>query len=134
MGSGLVGRRRASTRDREHADRAAARVAEVEHPGERGCDRDALVANGVDARTHARFRPAVELRAAREWIDATAVEATRSVVFAVLAVATVIPFPSSMISDLGYYTLCPFAPWSTLMLLFAAGIGWVLRGHIETKK
>src|SRR5579863_10339502 len=48
-----------------------------------------------------------------------------AVVFAVLAAATVIPFPSSMMSDLGYYTLCPFAPWSTLMLLFVAGISWV---------
>lgn len=57
-----------------------------------------------------------------------------AVVFAVLAAATVIPFPSSMISDLGYYTLCPFAPWSTLMLLLVAGIAWVLRGHMDAKK
>jgi hypothetical protein len=39
-----------------------------------------------------------------------------------------------MISDLGYYTLCPFAPWSTLMLLLVAGLSWVLRGHIDAKK
>jgi hypothetical protein len=39
-----------------------------------------------------------------------------------------------MMSDLGYYTLCPFAPWSTLMLLLVAGISWVLRGHITAKK
>jgi hypothetical protein len=57
-----------------------------------------------------------------------------AVVFAVLAAATVIPFRASMISDLGYYTLCPFAPWSTLMLLLVAGISWVLRGHIAAKK
>jgi hypothetical protein len=57
-----------------------------------------------------------------------------AVVFAVLAATTVIPFHASMLSDLGYYTLCPFAPWSTLMLLFGAGISWVLRGHIASKK
>ncbi len=57
-----------------------------------------------------------------------------AVVFAVMAAATVIPFPASMKSDLGYYTLCPFAPWSTLMLLLVAGISWILRGHINAKK
>jgi hypothetical protein len=53
-----------------------------------------------------------------------------AVVFLALAVATLAPFPGSMINDLGYYSFCPFAPWSTLMLLFVAGLSWVLRRHI----
>jgi NADH:ubiquinone oxidoreductase subunit 3 (subunit A) len=56
-----------------------------------------------------------------------------AVVFLILAMATILPFPSSTISDLGYYSLCPFAPWSTLMLLFVAGVIWVLRRHILSK-
>jgi hypothetical protein len=57
-----------------------------------------------------------------------------AVVFLILAVATLMPFPASTISDLGYYTLCPFAPWSTFMLLFLGGICWVLRRHISAQK
>ena len=53
-----------------------------------------------------------------------------AVVFLVMALATLLPFPSSGISDMGYYSLCPFAPWSTLMLLFGAGVSWALRRHI----
>jgi len=56
-----------------------------------------------------------------------------AVVFLLLAVATLVPFPSTTISDLGYYTLCPFAPWSTLMLLFGAGVSWALRRHIASQ-
>jgi NADH:ubiquinone oxidoreductase subunit 3 (subunit A) len=56
-----------------------------------------------------------------------------AVVLLVLAVATVIPFPEAAISDMGYYSLCPFAPWSTLMLLFGAGVCWALRQHIESR-
>jgi hypothetical protein len=48
-----------------------------------------------------------------------------------LAAATLVPYSSSMISDLGYYTLCPFAPWSTLALLLGAGVTWVLRKYID---
>jgi hypothetical protein len=48
-----------------------------------------------------------------------------------LAAATLVPYSSSMISDLGYYTLCPFAPWSTLTLLLGAGVAWVLRKYID---
>lgn len=50
---------------------------------------------------------------------------------AVLAVATLAPFSNPMVSDLGYHTLCPFAPYSTLSLLFLAGLAWVLRGYIN---
>ena len=51
----------------------------------------------------------------------------------VLAAATLVPSSSLMISDLGYHTFCPFAPWSTLTLLFLAGVGWVLRRHIHSQ-
>jgi len=54
-------------------------------------------------------------------------------VFLLLAVATLVPFPSTTLSDLDYYSLCPFAPWSTLMLLFVAGVSWVLRRHIAAQ-
>jgi hypothetical protein len=50
-----------------------------------------------------------------------------------LAAVTLVPHRSSMISDLGYFTLCPFAPWSTLALLLLAGIGWVVREHINAR-
>ncbi len=58
-------------------------------------------------------------------------------VFAILmalgAIATAVPWPSALtISDLGYRTLCPFAPWSTITLLTLAGLGWVVRRHIQS--
>lgn len=56
-----------------------------------------------------------------------------SILFLVLAAVTLIPYSSLMISDLGYHTLCPFAPWSTLTLLFLAWLGWVLRRYINTR-
>jgi hypothetical protein len=54
-----------------------------------------------------------------------------AILFVALAAATLLPFSSSMISDLGYYTLCPFAPWSTLALLLLAGVSWMLRRYID---
>jgi hypothetical protein len=57
-----------------------------------------------------------------------------AVVFLVMAVVTLLPFPSSTISDMGYSALCPFAPWSTLMLLFGAGVSWALRRHIQAQQ
>jgi hypothetical protein len=44
---------------------------------------------------------------------------------------TLLPHASLTISDMGYQTLCPFAPWSTITLLFLAGLGWVIRRHID---
>jgi hypothetical protein len=41
-----------------------------------------------------------------------------SLLLAAAAMVTLIPHTSPTVSDLGYYTLCPFAPWSTLTLLF----------------
>ncbi|MGD1069774.1 MAG: hypothetical protein ABSB15_06500 [Bryobacteraceae bacterium] len=56
-----------------------------------------------------------------------------SILFVALAAATLIPHSSSTVSDLGYYTFCPFAPWSTLTLLFLAAIGWVLRRYVQAQ-
>ena len=51
-----------------------------------------------------------------------------------LAVVTLLPFSSSNIrSDLGYSSLCPFAPWSTLTLLACAGLLWLVRGYAKTQ-
>jgi len=47
--------------------------------------------------------------------------------------ATLIPYPrNNMMSDLGYFAMCPFAPWSTLTLLGLGGLCWVVRQHIRT--
>lgn len=54
-----------------------------------------------------------------------------TILLAVLAGVTLVPYSSPMVSDLGYHTLCPFAPWSTLTLLFLAGLAWVLRGYMK---
>jgi hypothetical protein len=54
-----------------------------------------------------------------------------AILFVVLASVTLVPFSTPMISDLGYHTLCPFAPWSTLTLLFLGWLAWVLRGYIK---
>jgi hypothetical protein len=56
-----------------------------------------------------------------------------AILLAVLAAVTLLPSSSLMISDLGYYTFCPFAPWSTLTLLFLAGMAWVIRRHINAQ-
>jgi hypothetical protein len=56
-----------------------------------------------------------------------------AIVLAILAASTLLPLPSSKLSDLGYYALCSFAPWSTLALLFAAAVCWVMRQHILSK-
>ena len=54
-----------------------------------------------------------------------------TVLLAVLAGVTLVPYSNPMVSDLGYHTLCPFAPWSTLTLLFLAGLAWVVRGYMK---
>jgi len=50
----------------------------------------------------------------------------------ILAAATLIPAGGArMISDLGYHTFCPFAPYSTGSLLLAAGVAHVVRKHVD---
>jgi hypothetical protein len=51
-----------------------------------------------------------------------------------LALVTLLPFSSGNIkSDLGYSSLCPFAPWSTLTLLAFAGLVWLVRSYVKTQ-
>jgi hypothetical protein len=55
------------------------------------------------------------------------------ILFALLAASTLIPSSSLMVSDLGYHTLCPFAPWSTLTLLFLGWLSWATRRHVDSQ-
>jgi hypothetical protein len=55
-----------------------------------------------------------------------------AVVLLVLAIATIAPANARTTSDLGYATFCTFAPWSTLTLLFFAGVAWVVRTHVKS--
>lgn len=56
------------------------------------------------------------------------------ILFGVLALLTLVPHSNSMVSDLGYHTLCPFAPWSTLTLLFLGWLAWIVRGYINQQE
>jgi hypothetical protein len=54
--------------------------------------------------------------------------------FGATALATLIPRSgTAMMSDLGYFSWCPFAPWSTLTLLMLGGVSWVVRQHIQAQ-
>jgi len=50
-----------------------------------------------------------------------------------LAVFTLLPFSASKANDLGYVSTCPFAPWSSLVLLLAAGVVWAIRQYLMTR-
>ncbi|HUJ50960.1 MAG TPA: hypothetical protein VLW25_12205 [Bryobacteraceae bacterium] len=50
-----------------------------------------------------------------------------------LAVFTLLPFSASKANDLGYVSTCPFAPWSSLVLLLAAGVVWAVRQYLMTR-
>jgi uncharacterized membrane protein YqjE len=63
----------------------------------------------------------------------TGVLLTLTIVLTILGLATLIPHSSKMVSDLGYETFCPFAPYSTLTLLGLAGVGWVVRQYINSQ-
>ncbi len=54
-------------------------------------------------------------------------------IFVVLSVSTLLPFSASKTNDLGYYSLCSFAPWSSLALLFVAGVLWAIRKYLLTR-
>lgn len=50
------------------------------------------------------------------------------------ACVTLLPISTTDIkSDLGYHSLCPFAPWSTLVLLLFAGVVWLIRSYVKTQ-
>jgi hypothetical protein len=54
-----------------------------------------------------------------------------TILFGVLAAVTLVPYSTKMVSDLGYHTVCPFAPWSTLTLLFLGWLAWTVRGYVN---
>jgi hypothetical protein len=48
-----------------------------------------------------------------------------------LALITLVPAGGSKLSDLGYHSLCPFAPWSTLALAVPAGLALLIRQYLR---
>jgi hypothetical protein len=50
-----------------------------------------------------------------------------------LAVVTLLPLPGSKVNDLGYGSICTYAPSSTLTLLLAAGVIWAVRKYLLTR-
>jgi hypothetical protein len=55
------------------------------------------------------------------------------VLFVGLAILTLLPFTAPRANDLGYLSMCPFAPWSTLALLLVAGVIWAIRQYLITR-
>jgi hypothetical protein len=53
--------------------------------------------------------------------------------FAIAGLLTLIPFSAAKMNDLGYHSMCPFAPWSSLGLFVVAGVVWVIRGYVLTR-
>ncbi len=51
--------------------------------------------------------------------------------FCAAAAMTLVPHAASRINDLGYNSVCPFAPWSSLALLLLAGLVWVVRQYLR---
>jgi len=56
-----------------------------------------------------------------------------ALLFAGLAALTLLPFTAPRQNDLGYTSMCPFAPWSTLALLVVAGVIWAVRQYLITR-
>jgi hypothetical protein len=54
-------------------------------------------------------------------------------VFIALAIWTLLPGDASKPNDLGYFSVCSFAPWSSLALLLVAGVLWVVRRYFQTR-
>jgi hypothetical protein len=50
------------------------------------------------------------------------------------AVALLPGSPTHLVNDLGYHSLCPLAPWSSLSLLVPAGICVLLRNYVLSRK
>ena len=49
------------------------------------------------------------------------------------AMGTLVPGSAAIVNDMGYRSLCPFAPWSTLILLAGGGLLWVVRQYLLTR-
>ena len=56
-----------------------------------------------------------------------------TIIAAASAVATLLPIAPSRNPTIGYASWCPFAPVSTVILLLAAGVLWVIRQYIRTR-
>lgn len=56
-----------------------------------------------------------------------------ALLLAIAALLTLIPFSAAKMNDLGYHSMCPFAPWSSLALLVAAGVAWLIRSYVLTR-
>lgn len=54
-------------------------------------------------------------------------------VLVLLAAVTLLPYGSPRINDLGYHSLCPFAPYSSGALLLGAGLAWIVRAYLNQK-
>jgi len=50
------------------------------------------------------------------------------------AAVTLLPLKGAKANDLGYVSACPFAPWSTLLLLIVAGLVWAVRQYLVTRR
>ena len=53
--------------------------------------------------------------------------------FAGAAIVTLVPASARMKNDLGYYSLCTFTPWSTLLLLLVAGVFAAIRTYMISR-
>jgi len=54
-------------------------------------------------------------------------------IFVILSISTMLPSSASKTNDLGYYSLCSFAPWSSLALLVVAGVLGAIRKYLLTR-
>jgi hypothetical protein len=55
------------------------------------------------------------------------------VILVALAIWTLIPASAAKANDLGYLSMCPFAPWSTLALLMAAAALFAVQQYFLTR-
>jgi len=57
------------------------------------------------------------------------------VLFVAGAAVTLLPgSPTHLVNDLGYHSLCPLAPWSSLSLLVPAAVCALLRNYVLSPK
>jgi hypothetical protein len=56
-----------------------------------------------------------------------------AILLVVLAGVTLLPYSSKSINDLGYHSLCPFAPYSSGSLLLVAGLASIVRAYLNQK-
>jgi hypothetical protein len=50
------------------------------------------------------------------------------------AILTLLPVQARIKNDLGYFSLCTFAPWSTLLLLMVAGLFGAIRTYMISRR